>query len=256
MIPEPTDIDRTGPLSAKEAQQLDRIHAARDNALNARWMRGKALEAAFRRSLFRGEDGTRTRQGYLDDEWDGMSVSAAYLEISEWRLAAEIAERCERPAPDSHVRALVTVSELHGLKVAALSYQALRAHATEHQLRVTAQVVGRLAEFLETGQKPEELGPFFIPHQLPPGTSRNAPNQKKTATTPGSNQTTAPAEPFQNFGMSAEHVARITSWLASTAHELEITPAHAADLLGQLLHDESDSLRGWMLGRVQVPKES
>jgi hypothetical protein len=31
LIPEPQDIDRTGPLDAKEQQQLDRIHAARDH---------------------------------------------------------------------------------------------------------------------------------------------------------------------------------------------------------------------------------
>ncbi len=49
-------------------------------------MRGKALDAAFRRRLFRG-DGQHTRQQYLDDEWDGISESAAYLEIKEWPLA-------------------------------------------------------------------------------------------------------------------------------------------------------------------------
>ncbi|MEU3342987.1 hypothetical protein [Streptomyces sp. NPDC006668] len=37
----------------------------------------KALDAAFRRRLFRGEDGQRIRQQHLDDEWDGISESAA-----------------------------------------------------------------------------------------------------------------------------------------------------------------------------------
>ncbi|MFD9226204.1 hypothetical protein ACFWDI_40905 [Streptomyces sp. NPDC060064] len=70
-------------------------------------MRGEALEAAFRRRLYRGEDGQRTRHQYLDDEWDGISESAAYREIDEWPLAKAISDVCERPASDSHVRALV-----------------------------------------------------------------------------------------------------------------------------------------------------
>ncbi|WP_031069201.1 hypothetical protein [Streptomyces sp. NRRL S-118] len=54
LIPEPQDLDRTGPLDAKEQRDLERIHAARDHYQSAKWMRGKALEAAFRRRLYRG----------------------------------------------------------------------------------------------------------------------------------------------------------------------------------------------------------
>ena len=196
LIPEPVELERSGPLNAKEQRDLDRIHAARDNHQNARWMRGKALAAAFRRHLYRGPDGTRTRQEYLNDEWDGMSESAAYLEIREWPLSEEISKRSDRPAPDSHVRALVEVAEQQGLDVVAQQYHELRNYGTERDLRVTAKVVKNLATFLATGETPAtqtpELQALFVPRQLPP--ARPAREDSEEA------QSSASAEPFQNFG--------------------------------------------------------
>ncbi|MFD9684073.1 hypothetical protein ACFWAD_29675 [Rhodococcus sp. NPDC059969] len=168
LIPEPQDLDRTGPLDAKEQQQLDRIHAARDHHQAAKWMRGKALEAAFRRHLFRGEDGKRTRQEYLDDEWDGISESAAYREISEWPLAQEISATCERPAPDSHVRALLDVAGAKGHQTVAHWYAELRRHGQQTGRRVTADAVANLADFLRTGTDPKRLDGLFAPRQIQP----------------------------------------------------------------------------------------
>ncbi|MFD7868109.1 hypothetical protein [Streptomyces sp. NPDC059783] len=168
LIPEPQDLERSGPLDAKERQQLDRIHAARDHHQAARWMRGKALAAAFGRRLYRGESGERTRQEYLDDEWDGMSESAAYLEIREWPLAAQIAATFERPAPDSHVRALVDVAEQQGHEPVARWYAELRERGQQLGRRVTADVVANLADYLRGGAEPARLEVLFVPRQIEP----------------------------------------------------------------------------------------
>ncbi|MFF7852576.1 hypothetical protein ACFZDF_34055 [Streptomyces sp. NPDC007910] len=111
-----------GPLDAAEEKDLARVHEGRDHYGKAKWMRGKALEAAFRRRLYRGKDGTRSRQEYLDDEWGGMSETAAYREIQEWPLAAQICEAYGHPAADSHVRALVEAAEKHGHGLVAALY--------------------------------------------------------------------------------------------------------------------------------------
>ncbi|MDQ0913738.1 hypothetical protein QFZ22_009810 [Streptomyces canus] len=266
LIPEPQDLDRTGPLDAKEQQQLERIHAARDHHQAAKWMRGKALDAAFRRRLFRGEDGQRTRQQYLDAEWDGMSESAAYLEIKEWRLAAQIAATFERPAPDSHVRALVDVAEKQGHEAVARWYAELRQRGQQLGRRVTADVVANLADFLRTGTEPERLEALFVPRQLPPAKPRKptpAGRAKRGAGEPvtGTVVTHGQDGSFQNFGMSgadgtgpagqpgrwtlsAEHVDRLSAWIADGASAASIAPDHAADLLLQALTD--DTFQHWI----------
>ncbi|MFJ3883343.1 hypothetical protein ACIPW5_38585 [Streptomyces sp. NPDC090077] len=286
LIPEPADIERTGPLDAKEQQQLERIHAARDNHQAAKWMRGKALEAAFRRRLFRGEDGQRTRQQYLDDEWDGISESAAYREIGEWPLARAISDMCERPAPDSHVRALVDVAEQQGHEAVAHWYAELRRHGQQAGHRVTAEVVANLADYLHKGTAPERLEPFFTPRQLPP--SRPARPARRTAGEPvegtvvtqarnehepsfpnlGMNGTD-PAGSFPNLGMSepgtvpaaqapgrwamsAEHVGRLSAWLEAEAAKDSISPEDAADHLVQALTGGGLPLRYWTAARAQA----
>ncbi|WP_371631836.1 hypothetical protein OG892_39645 [Streptomyces sp. NBC_00341] len=65
------------------------------------------------------------------DEWDGLSESAAYREIGEWPLATEISEACERPAPDSRVRALLDVAEAQGHEPVAHWYAELRRHGQQ-----------------------------------------------------------------------------------------------------------------------------
>ncbi|GHJ24438.1 hypothetical protein [Streptomyces albus] len=277
LIPDPKDIDRTGPLDPKEQRDLERIHAARDNHQHAKWMRGKALEAAFRRRLYRGEDGTRTRQEYLDDEWDGISESAAYREIGEWRLAAQIADICERPAPDSHVRALVEVADAQGCEPVAHWYGELRRHGKETGRRVTAEVVANLADFLRSGAEPERLEALFVPRQLPsakprkPAASAARPAEPGTGapvsgkvvshgqegsfpnlgTSGAGGSDTAPAEPGR-WTLSAEHVDRLSACLAAEAQRAGISPEHAADLLLQALAADERPFHQWIRARVTV----
>ncbi|WP_422126914.1 hypothetical protein [Streptomyces misionensis] len=271
LIPEPHDLDRTGPLDAKEQQQLDRIHAARDHHQAAKWMRGKALDSAFRRRLYRGEDGQRTRQQYLDDEWDGLSESAAYREIAEWPLAKAITDAFERPAPDSHVRALVDVAEQQGHKAVAHWYAELRRHGQQLGRRVTADVVANLADFLRSGTEPERLEALFVPRQLPPskprksapaGTERGR-GEAVTGTVVAHGQDAA-AGSFPNLGMdadgsgpagetgrwslSAEQVARLSAWIADGAAAARISPERAADILLDAL--TYNTLQHWIADRA------
>jgi hypothetical protein len=259
LIPEPQDIDRTGPPDAKEQQQLDRIHAARDHHQAAKWMRGKALDAAFRQRLFwGGEDGQRTRQQYLDAEWDGISEPAAYREIGEWPLAKAISDACERPAPDSRVRALVDAADKQGHEAVAHWYAELRRHQLGR--RVTADVVANLADFLRTGTEPERLDALFVPRQLPsatakPGKPAPAGRGKGGAVTGTvvAHRQDQPGGSLPNLGMSAdgtspagkatgqwvmsvEHVNRLSAWIADGANTAGIDPEHAADLLLQAPH--------------------
>ncbi|MGW2585405.1 hypothetical protein ACWCYZ_29505 [Streptomyces virginiae] len=263
LIPEPQDLDRTGPLDAREQRDLERIHAARDHHQAAKWMRGKALDAAFRRRLYRGEDGQRTRQQYLDEEWDGMSESAAYREIGEWPLAEAIADACEQPAPDSHVRALLDVAQAQGQEPVARWYAEVRRHGRQAGRRVTAEVVANLADFLRSGAEPERLEAFFAPRQLT-AKPRKPAGEPVTGTvvTPGRNGSDSS---FPNLGMpgavpageapgrwtlSAEHVGRLSVWLATEAQTAGISPEHAADLLVQAL--TADGLRDWIAVRAEA----
>ncbi|RFU83631.1 hypothetical protein DY218_27375 [Streptomyces triticagri] len=152
-IPEPVDVDEAdahGPLTAREHVELQRIHAARDNGTQADWMRDKALEAAVRRRLYRGEDGTRTVEEYLDEEWAGISLSEADRRMREWRMKRAVAQIWARPVADSHARAMLGVGLAKGWDQAAEDYAELRRFASTHQQRVTAQVVedfaGRLLD--------------------------------------------------------------------------------------------------------------
>ncbi|KIF72714.1 hypothetical protein QR77_41180 [Streptomyces sp. 150FB] len=271
LIPEPQDLDRSGPLNAREQQDLDRVHAARDHHRAAKWMRGKALEAAFRRRLFRGEDGTRSRQQYLDEEWDGLSESAAYREIGEWRLAKEITDACERPAPDSHVRALLDVAGAQGHKQVAHWYAELRRHGQQTGRRVTADAVANLADFLRTGTEPERLEPLFAPRQLPPA----IPDVPAPAKPGGTRRTERGTEPvtdtvvssgqagsFPNLGMSdgsaspageawtlsQDHIARLSAWIAAGASTAGIAPELAADVLVEAL--TADNFQRWIAPRI------
>ncbi|MFF8618523.1 hypothetical protein [Streptomyces sp. NPDC015350] len=252
LIPEPVDLEPTGPLTAREERDLERIHAARDHHGTARWMRGKALEAAFRRRLYRG-DGERTRQEYLDDEWDGISESAAYREIQEWELAAQIAEAYGRPVAGSHVRALATAAPLHGREAVAGYYVQLRRYGAGTGQRVTADVVERLGEFLTgdhaleaagrgQGQLPE-LDELFTPRQLP-APRRSKPTRKKDA-----GDALSPTAVIPKFGngwvLSKEQVGRLSAWIAAEAARSGTDPGQAADLLLDALTSDPAPLRPW-----------
>lgn len=264
LIPEPKDLDRTGPLDAKEERDLARVHEARDHYGAAKWMRGKALEAVFRRRLYRGENGTRTRQEYLDDEWDGMSETAAYREIQEWPLAAQICEAYGRPAADSHVRALVDAAEKHGHRPVAAFYAVLRRYGAEGGRRVTAEVVENLAEYLTSNgalakaEEPgglKELEGLFAPRRLP------SPRQGKPSGKTASKKLSKadPVEPsavipkFGNGGgwrLSEDQIRRLSDWIAGEAARNGKEPDEVADLVLDVLMDGLDVL---MDGSAPVP---
>lgn len=249
LIPEPVDLDRTGPLDPREERDLARVHEARDHHGTARWMRGKALEAAFRRRLYRGKSGTRTRQEYLDDEWDGISESAAYREIQEWRLAAQIAEVYGRPVADSHVRALADVAGQHGHEAVAGYYAQLRQHGASTGQRVTAAVVERLAEYLSgrllegPAEEQQDLAELFA-RQLP------APRQGRTARGKAAAEAAVkPTAVIPKFGndwvMTRDQVARLSTWIAAEAARSGLEPDQAADLLVDALTSDTAPLRPW-----------
>ncbi|BBG20776.1 hypothetical protein RVR_P235 (plasmid) [Actinacidiphila reveromycinica] len=267
LIPEPQDLDRTGPLDAREQRDLERVHAARDHHQAAKWMRGKALESAFRRKLYRGEDGQRTRQQYLDDEWDGISESAAYREISEWPLAKEISDVWERPAPDSHIRALLGAAESRGHELVAHWYAELCRHGRQAALRVTADVVTNLGDYLRSGADPQ-LETLFVPRQLPPGeastpddvpprstkapvtgTVRQQPSFPNLGTT-DDDIDAGPAEEPEELVLSASQVDRLSTWLTAEARSVGISPAHAADLLVDALTGRP--LKDWITANIQM----
>lgn len=265
LIPEPADIDRTGPLDAREQRDLDRIHSARDNHLTAQWMRGKALESAFRRCLFRGEDGLRTRQEYLDHEWDGISESAAYREIGEWRLAKAISDACERPAPGSHVRALIDAAGGESAATVARWYAELRRHGASAGHRVTAPVVANLARYLMAGDQPPELEALFAPHRIPSAKPVKGGRDGGSTGEPITGVVIPGQESFPNLGMSGDdgtpagdgawplsgdHIARLSAWIASEARETGIDPEHAADFLVRAITADGRSLRDWIADRA------
>ncbi|GGZ30139.1 hypothetical protein CP967_00025 [Streptomyces nitrosporeus] len=284
LLPEPQDIERTGPLTPKEQQTLDRVHAARDHHQVAKWMRGKALAVAFSRQLYRGEDGQRTRQEYLDDEWDGISESAAYREIGEWPVAKAISDACERPAPDSHVRALVDVADKQGAESVARWYAELRRHGQQAGRRVTADVVANLADFLREGVEPERLEALFAPRQLAPAAGKPSKSTPGGRTKRGDEAVVGTIVPhsrdgsFPNLGMSADgaspaeeggrwvlsvdHVERLSAWITSGADRAQVSPDQAADLLLEALTSSdalagldaltSDDFQRWIAARDQV----
>ncbi|MFJ5099262.1 hypothetical protein [Streptomyces sp. NPDC088557] len=273
LLPPLEDVEATGPLTPKERKYLSRIHDARDHYGTARWMRGMALEAAFRRLLFRGEDGTRTRQEYLNDEWDGMSESAAYLEIREWRLARAIETAYGRAVASSHVRALAAAAELHPPELVAAAYAHTREYGRLTGRRVTAEVTGRLGEYLitapalaaaapleipESGEQPErpELESLFTPAPQPdPGPEREPEPVPKprNGKTPDSDGTTGePLEPtavipkiWNGWRLSQEHTDRLSDWIAGEAGRLGMDPDEAAGLLLDAVTSTSTPLRPW-----------
>ncbi|WP_424216010.1 hypothetical protein ACN20G_28090 (plasmid) [Streptomyces sp. BI20] len=138
LIPPPQDIHATGPLSAREERDLARCHAARDNGTQADWMRDMALEAVVRRGLYRGADGRRTVEQYLDEEWGGISLSEYDRRKREWPMRRALAQIWASPVPDSHARALLPLGALVGEEQAAAGYAFLREEYANGGTRLTA----------------------------------------------------------------------------------------------------------------------
>ncbi|MFD4483219.1 hypothetical protein ACFWPU_44925 [Streptomyces sp. NPDC058471] len=130
-----------GPLDADERRQLAEAHRAVDNARTARWMLGFSLEVVRRRRLYRGTDGARTWEQYLDQEHDGLSTSEADRLQKTWRLAQAVQKELGRPLPDSHLRGLQPYAERTSDEEAARAYTMLyRAHQ-EGGVRLVAKQV-------------------------------------------------------------------------------------------------------------------
>lgn len=135
-----TEEEAHGPLSPEEQDQLDECHRAVDNVRTAQWLHGRALEIVRRRRLFRG-DGTRTWVQYLAAEHDGMSERDARRLMREWRLAKAVQEAVGKPAPPSHVRAMLDYADHTSNAQAANDYAQLRRAFEAGKLRPTAQQI-------------------------------------------------------------------------------------------------------------------
>ncbi|MER5511523.1 hypothetical protein ABT052_40360 [Streptomyces sp. NPDC002766] len=144
-----TAEEANGPLTAQEQELLAECHRAIDNARTAQWMLGRALEIVRRRRLYRA-DGTRTWPQYLAAEHDGMTVREARRLQEEWRLAKAVQDALGKPAPPSHVRAMLAYADSTSNEQAASDYTMLRSAYDEAQLRLAAhQITARVSKAIE-----------------------------------------------------------------------------------------------------------
>ncbi|MGW2426061.1 hypothetical protein ACWC0C_43795 [Streptomyces sp. NPDC001709] len=144
-----TPEEASGPLSPDELEQLAECHRAIDNARSAQWMLGRALEIVRRRRLYRG-DGSRTWLQYLEAEHDGMTEREARRLQEEWRLAHAVQEALGKPAPASHVRAMLDYADTTSNEQAARDYVMLRSAFEAAQVRLAAhQITARVTKALE-----------------------------------------------------------------------------------------------------------
>ncbi|MEU3356098.1 hypothetical protein [Streptomyces sp. NPDC037389] len=145
-----TPEDASGPLSDEEQRQLAECHRAVDNARSAQWLLGRALEIVRRRRLYRG-DGSRTWLQYLVAEHDGMTEREARRLQEEWRLAKAVQDALGRPAPASHVRAMLDYADSTTDEQAAFDYVMLRKAFETGQVRLVAhQIRARVVKALES----------------------------------------------------------------------------------------------------------
>lgn len=144
-----TPEEASGPLSDKEQLQLAECHRAVDNARSAQWLLGRALEIVRRRRLYRG-DGSRTWVQYLATEHDGMTEREARRLQEEWRLAQCVQDALGKPAPASHVRAMLDYADSTSDEQAAHAYVMLRTAFEAARVRLAAhQIEARVTKALE-----------------------------------------------------------------------------------------------------------
>lgn len=145
-----TAEEASGPLSDLEQRQLAECHRAVDNARSAQWMLGMSLEIVRRRRLHRG-DGTRTWVQYLAAEHDGMTERDARRLQEEWRLAKTVQEALGKPAPASHVRAMLPYADSTSDDQAAADYVRLKRAFDSGKMRlVEHQIKARVDKAIET----------------------------------------------------------------------------------------------------------
>lgn len=189
---DPTPEEASGPLSHDEHLQLIECHRAIDNARAAQWMLGRALEIVRRRRLYRG-DGSRTWLQYLEAEHDGMTEREARRLQDEWRLSYAVQEAWGRPAPASHVRAMLEYANSTSDEEAAHAYAMLRNAFGDAQVRVAArQITARVTKALESAATVEDphrrreavaarWGEVHAPHSVIPAPSNGqGPQQPPT----------------------------------------------------------------------------
>lgn len=144
-----TAEEASGPLSPQEREELAECHRAIDNARAAQWMLGRALEIVRRRRLYRG-DGTRTWVQYLAAEHDGMTEREARRLQEEWPLAKAVQDELGKPAPASHVRAMLDYADSTSNEQAASDYVLLRKAFESGQVRLAAhQITARVTKAIE-----------------------------------------------------------------------------------------------------------
>ncbi|MFC7844423.1 hypothetical protein [Streptomyces sp. NPDC057382] len=145
-----TPEEASGPLSAEEQKELTECHRAIDNARSAQWLLGRALEIVRRRRLYRG-NGTRTWQQYLQAEHDGMTEREARRLQEEWRLAKAVQDALGKPAPASHVRAMLEYADNTSNEQAASDYVMLKRAFAAGRVRLVAhQITARVTKALES----------------------------------------------------------------------------------------------------------
>lgn len=145
-----TPDEASGPLSVEEQEELAECHRAIDNARSAQWLLGRALEIVRRRRLYRG-DGTRTWPQYLAAEHDGMTEREARRLQEEWRLAKAVQDALGKPAPASHVRAMLEYADSTSNEQAASDYAMLRRAFDSGHMRLAAhQITARVTKALES----------------------------------------------------------------------------------------------------------
>lgn len=151
-----TPEEANGPLSDEEQLQLTECHRAVDNSRSAQWLLGRALEIVRRRRLYRG-DGSRTWPEYLAAEHDGMTEREARRLQDEWRLAKAVQDTLGKPAPASHVRAMLDYANSTSDEQAASDYTMLRTAFDEAQVRLAAhQITARVSKALEPATDEED----------------------------------------------------------------------------------------------------
>lgn len=190
-----TPEEAHGPLSAQEQEDLAECHRAIDNARSAQWLLGRALEIVRRRRLYRG-DGSRTWPQYLTAEHDGMTEREARRLQEEWRLAKAVQNALGRPAPASHVRAMLAYADSTSDEQAAHDYVMLRKAFDSGEVRLAAhQITARVAKALETAatekdpqHRRQAVTLHWQEHHAPqpaiPGQAKPAEATERTATPP------------------------------------------------------------------------
>ncbi|MFI9824606.1 hypothetical protein ACIHFC_29755 [Streptomyces sp. NPDC052013] len=223
-----TPEEANGPLSAKEQDELAECHRAIDNARSAQWLLGRALEIVRRRRLYRG-DGSRTWPQYLAAEHDGMTEREARRLQEEWRLAKAVQDALGKPAPASHVRAMLAYAESTSDEQAARDYVMLRKAFEAGHVRLAAhQITARVTKALETAAAEKD------------------PHNRRQAVALHWQEHHAPQPSIPSQAKSADNTSRAASPPKEAADPLVAATAAAEaalDRLNQALLDEDATAR-------------